>query len=151
AARAKAPSNSAIFGPVVSQSDLRTSATAARSSSSIVCRPYGRTDPLTGPPFTVRPSVPGTPASGVRLVPAIRLELGHDPLQVVLAEPAGVRVARVLEPGRQPLSLAPGPVLGFAEEDGRLDDVHVFELVRRRRLVPRDQDLVHLLAGPDAD
>src|ERR1700693_1789507 len=47
---ANCSSNSAIFGPVVSQSDLRTSTTASISASSTLCRPYGNNFSRTGVP-----------------------------------------------------------------------------------------------------
>src|SRR5271169_310128 len=43
-------SNSPIFGPVVSQSDLKTPTTACTSASSRLCRPYGSNFPRTGVP-----------------------------------------------------------------------------------------------------
>src|SRR4029077_14901427 len=43
-------SNSPTFGPVVSQSDFRTSTTAWISASSTLCRPYGNNFSRTGAP-----------------------------------------------------------------------------------------------------
>src|SRR5208282_5467921 len=43
-------SNSPTFGPVVSQSDFRTSTTAWMSASSRLCRPYGSNLSRTGEP-----------------------------------------------------------------------------------------------------
>src|SRR5262249_29327560 len=49
-ARASADSKSATVGPLVSQSDRSTRTTAATSSSSIVCRPYGSSSVRIGVP-----------------------------------------------------------------------------------------------------
>src|SRR5262245_24253123 len=103
---ANASSNSAIFGPVVSQSERKTSTTAWTSSSSIVCRPYGRRVFLTGaPPFTARSGVAGT-----LLIKESFFESSLSPRwnffetnkidQLLGTEPLGIGIASVPEPLR---------------------------------------------------
>src|SRR5688572_2029109 len=84
---ANAPSNASTAGPVVSQSDSRTATTAATSSASIACRPYGSIDGRTGRP----PSMAGR---------SIIDQLEH----VDRAQPLGVGVGRVHEAVQQLLA-----------------------------------------------
>src|SRR5262249_47295649 len=126
-AEAKAASNAVTAGPVVSQSPRSTSTTAAMSSASIVCRPYG----------------------SIGAVSAI-LELAQHLLEARRIEPVGVRIADVAEAVGH-LGIAFGGAAAVAPpRKGWQDDVAIGKLDRRARVVLVDQHLVELLAGADA-
>src|SRR5437867_5435276 len=131
-AAATARSNSATRGPVVSRPPRSTASAACTSSSSIACHPYCRSAGRAGrPPWS---------ASG-----SLTAELLH----LVGREPHAVGIARIAEAPRGPLAALPAPEAP-RRVDG-LDDEHPVELQRLAALVLRDEDLVELLAGTDAD
>src|SRR5262245_27841318 len=136
-ARAKASSNSATRGPVVSHAERSVSTTAAMSSASIHWWPYGR-------------SVARTGVSVSETVLAGKDEVASDHgRQLGAVQPARVRVAAETETVRNGASLR--PAVAEVPGRGRLDDVVVVELDGGPRLVLRDQDLVELLPGADPD
>ena len=125
-----AASNRSTAGPWVNQSPRNTSTTAAMSSSSTDWRPYGMSIPV------------------MRELQAT-VDVEHR-AEVVDRQPLVVRVARVHEvvvaglADRARSHLVPPRVLGHHE-------VHVAGVDRVARFVGGDQQLVQLLAGPDAD
>src|SRR5208337_1704657 len=146
-------SNSPIFGPVVSQSDFKTSTTACTSSSSRLCRPYGNNFPRTGvPPWMA--SVSNFVKKGLMLSGGRNCLRGarfrrYQPLQLTPRQPAFVRVARITEALRQRLGVH--PVFRFPPRMRRLNHVHVFGFERLPRLVFRDQHFMQLLSGTNSD
>src|SRR5450759_41759 len=123
-------SNSATFGPVVSQSDFRTSTTAWPSASSRLCRPYGNNFSRTG--------VPPWMASVSSFVgKALMLRRRRNRLrsacfrryqffQFAPCQPAFVGVARITEALRK--RLGADPVFRLPPRMRRLYHVHVFGL-----------------------
>src|SRR6187455_2824775 len=127
---ASASSNASTTGPVVSQSERSTAATAAMSASSTHWRPYGRVAARTGVP----PSMASR--SG-------KLGLPDHGLQRLDAEPLAVGVAGVGVAVRQ--GLTGRPAVGVPPRVQRQDDVHVVQHHRVAGLVRAQQALVQLL------
>src|SRR5262245_17056459 len=131
-APATARSNASTAGPVVSQSDRRAAATACTSSSSMLWRGWGKGVDRTG--------VPPWRASGSGI---------GQRLHLCAREPDLVRVGGVAEAhGRALAALAARERPGWVE---RLEDEHVVVLHGLAALVLGEQNLVELLARPDAD
>src|SRR5215471_1030344 len=72
-------------------------------------------------------------------------DLGHLP-ELLGRQPVSVAVASVLSVGLHARHGLPLPDGWLAEANYRLDHIHVVELVRLARFVPRDEDLVQFLA-----
>src|SRR5713101_1707003 len=146
-------SNSAIFGPVVSQSDLRTSTTACTSASSRLCRPYGNNFSRTGlPPWmaSVSSSV-GKPLMLRRRRNRLRSAgfRRYQLFQLPPRQPPIIGVARIAEAFRQRLGV--DPVFRLPPRMRRLNHEHIFGFERLPRLVLRNQHLVQLLSRTNPD
>src|ERR1017187_1351155 len=125
-------SNSPIFGPVVSQSDFRTSTTACTSALSTLCRPYGNN--------LFRTGVPPWMASVSSFVGKALMSSGgrnrlrsagfrrHQFFQLTPRQPALVGVARITEAFRKRLGV--GPIFRFPPRMRRLNHEHIFSLER---------------------
>src|SRR5207248_11116324 len=122
-----------MVGPVVSQSERSTSTTAAISSSSTHCRPYG--------------SEAGARSAFASANAVVASILCTQTKKLFRVEPIAVRFAGIAKSFGQRLTF---PVLVEIPRPGRPDNKHLAYIHAVARLVLGDQNLVQLLTRTNA-